>query len=215
VTRLSRFLEGFKRLSLWRAGGLGIALGLLVLQSCLVPQSIQSQFVGHVPPMILATSLSPDGRQGAIPLYVQGQADVASGCSCAVELSLSIEEDDPSLSLTGYWFVDYDSANPTTTVIAQSSPLTAPADSSITRRITPFVFDPLGRVSSGLHYVDFVVAESDGYDTSPDAGLPNRSVKNGYTAAEFRWLIQVDEVPDPARPQCPEDETLAIHRTCK
>jgi hypothetical protein len=75
--------------------------------------------------------------------------------------------------------------------------------SQTTRTVPTYEFDAdrNGIVQSGVHIVDVVIGESDGFDKSTSAALPNRSMLPGYFSTEYRFAVnvRVEQVPG----QCP------------
>jgi hypothetical protein len=192
--------------------GPGLAFQVLVVvcaltaPGCLVPQSIDAFVVTpHPPPHFVLESIPDYLLQPVLQLYRQGPNDPP--CHCYLELSIPfVEEDDPTVTLEARWFLDYDPA-----VISSVSPVGAPQrldgnfDTQETiRPLKAFRFDADAFLinSSGLHVVDVVVGELAGFDPASTA-QPNRAMKPGYTAAVYRFFVNLKYEPDSTRPNCP------------
>ncbi len=168
----------------------------LAATSCLVPQSVDPIAESpHPPPHFVLESIPPYLLTPELGLVVQGSADVS--CHCALELSVPfVEEDDPTITLEARWFVDYD-PNVASTERPWGTPqvLEGSFDTTETQRpLNPFVFDAktLGFTQNGSHVVEVVVGESTGFDPASTT-LPNRAMKPGYTAALYRFFVNVTQ----------------------
>jgi len=198
----------------WILGGLPLAVSVIglvcLLEGCLVPQSIDpKETAQHLPPRIKLDSIPVELLPPVLPLFRQGSADLARNppCHCWLELRVpQVAIDDPTATLLMKWFVDYDTAVPTSTRPAMpAETLEATFLSNdpvrVSRRIFTFDANALGIVTSGVHVVDVVVGELDGFDQTATA-RPERTMKPGYEAAEHRFVVDVHLEQDPNRPQC-------------
>jgi len=175
-------------------------LGVLVCAqvSCLIPQTVDrivaaphpapyfvvEQIPGYLPPPHLTLI-----RQGAV------DAALASACHCQLWFDgLFVHEDDPTITLQAKWFVDYDVTNPSSTRpwAADLIPGTFDDATAIVRPVRTFQFDAdqVGIVTSGVHLVEVVIGETDGFDPSSTT-QPNRAMKAGYTPAVWRFPVNV------------------------
>lgn len=188
--------------------------------SCLVPQSVDAiKEAAHPAPRFVDIPdylLAP-----VIQLYKQGSSDLSARpgpCHCKLDLSiLTVEVSDPTLSLEMRWFVDYNPAVPRFNNYYHLDPLDGDFNSASTTRTIltpPFAFDAdvLGIVTSGIHVVDVVLAETVAFD-SASTSRPNRAIKPGYPSDEHRFVIDVKVDPDPTRQTCPEG--LPSRRVCQ
>jgi hypothetical protein len=180
------------------------------LEGCLVPQTIDPKETAlHPPPRIKLDSIPIELLPPILPLFRQGSADLARmpPCHCWLELRVpQVEIDDPTATLLMKWFVDYDTAVPTSTRPAMpAETLDATFNSNnpvrFSRRIFTFDANLLGIVTSGVHVVDVVVGELDGFDQTATA-RPERTMKPGYEATEYRFVVDVHLEQDPNHPQC-------------
>src|ERR1700687_6085243 len=107
----------------WILGGLPLAVSVIglvcLLEGCLVPQSIDpKETAQHLPPRIKLDSIPVELLPPVLPLFRQGSADLARNppCHCWLELRVpQVAIDDPTATLLMKWFVDYDTAVPTST----------------------------------------------------------------------------------------------------
>jgi hypothetical protein len=179
----------------------------LIGHGCLVPQSIDPVVeVPHPPPHFVLDLIPPYLLHPVLQLYRQGPLDPP--CHCYLELDIPfVQEDDPTVTLEARWFVDYDSTV-LSTVAPKGSPQRLDGDfntQNTIRALRSFAFDAdaYNINTSGMHTVDVVVGEINGFNPDPGATQPNRSMKEGYTAAVYRFFINLQYAPDSARPNCP------------
>jgi hypothetical protein len=178
-----------------------------LLEGCLVPQSIDSKETAlHPPPRIKLDSIPIELLPPVLPLFRQGSTDLARNCHCWLELRVpQVEIDDPTATLLMKWFVDYDTAVPTSTPARSAETLDATFTSNdpvrFSRQIFKFDADQLGIVTSGVHVVDVVVGQLDGFDQTATA-RPERTMKPGYEATEYRFVVNLHLEQDPNHPQC-------------
>jgi hypothetical protein len=123
-------------------------------------------------------------------------------------------EADPDLTLEARWFVDYDSNVPSSTVIQVTLEIPPNRDNPrlTNRTVLPYTLDAdaVGIVQSGVHVVEIVIGETDGFDKSTAAPRRNRSMKPGYASSEYRFAVnvRVEQVPGqcpltpPSEPKC-------------
>ncbi len=193
--------------------GLRIASAVLVpvcAQACLVPQSVD--------PIVASPHPAPHFVEQSIPTYLiapilqlvrKGSQDLAN-CHCVIEIPpLTVEEDDPTVDLEARWFIDYDPAVPRSQAIFRRDvggglQGTFNDATATQRTLNNFDFDAdrFDITSNGVHVLLVVVAESAGFDDSPTAALPNRTMKSGYTSARYEFPINVDVALD--RTHCPQ-----------
>jgi hypothetical protein len=177
------------------------------LEGCLVPQTIDSKETAlHPPPRIKLDSIPIELLPPVLPLFRQGSTDLARGCHCWLELRVpQVEIDDPTATLLMKWFVDYDTAVPPSTRPVMSETLDATFNSNnpvrVSRSIFLFDANALGILTSGVHVVDVVVGQLDGFDQTATA-RPERTMKTGYEAAEHRFVVDLHLEQDPNHPQC-------------
>jgi len=203
-----------------RGAALAICWGVAVCPQggCLVPQTIDPivasphpapHFVVETIPSYLLSPVLTLIRQGA------GDASLTPPCHCQLDFNgLVVEEDDATVSLEARWFIDYDVANPSSTRVWFTEALDGTFDdvTAIVRTLRTFTLDAdaVGIVTSGFHVVEVVVGEKDGFDPSSTA-QPNRAMKQGYTAAVYRFFVDVRVDPVPG--QCPQ--TPPSRRVCQ
>ncbi len=192
-----------------------LLLAVLVVAAgagCLIPQDVDKTHV-NLPPRIVIESLP---SQYIVPFLTLTRATRDVGCTCELTLSIpAVAEEDPSISLEGRWFIDYDKSLPATQRQAATSPLKGTFDSTATVRAPgpSFTVSPDALGGDGFHTVDVVIADQQGFLPSddPSALLPNRTVSADYAAATFRFFVKV--VTDTDLPQCPVIPP-AITRSC-
>jgi len=210
VTRLSRFSTRASSRPLGRITGAMFAIALLVESGCLIPQSIDQldpDAGQHPAPHIVIEQIPEDMLAPKLTLYRQGPLDAAEspGCHCNMPLTLNlVEEADPSITLQARWFIDYDPDKLSTQASPQETDIRGDFNGSVFRSIPILIFDAdqLGILNSGLHIVEVVIADKEGFDDSQEARFPHRSVKPGYESAVYRLAIQLDYEQNPATPQC-------------
>jgi hypothetical protein len=211
MTRLSWFSGAAVRPSLWRARGALVALTFLVESACLVPQSIDAIDADagpHAVPHIVLETIPTYLLAPVLTLYRQGPADAVAtpACSCKLVLNVpQVADEDPSITLLARWFVDYNLAVPSSTLPWKPQTIEGNFDTGTTvRTLLPYDFDADTHniVTNGLHIVELVVGERDGFDDT-SLTLPNRAMKPGYEAAVYRFAIQVNVTQDPNQPHCP------------
>ena len=158
-----------------------------------MPQSIDPEINSpHPPPTFLAVPehlLTP-----VLTLYRQGSAD-ASPCHCEIRFDgLTVEELDSTITLLARWFIDYDPAVTSSTLVWQEETLDPNFQdvTRTTRDLQPFDFgaDRAGIVQNGVHVVEVVVGESAGFDRNSTT-LPHRAMLPGYVSAVYRFVVDV------------------------
>ena len=185
------------------AGGAALAstCGVLVCAQagCLIPQTVDPIVASpHAPPQFVPENMPPYLLARVLTLFQQGASDVSASppCRCHLEFDgLTIEEPDSTVTLVVKWFVDYDPSNLPSTrpVFGEDNLLGNFNDVTLTTRpLATYVFDAAGEgiVTSGLHVVEVVVGEKDGFDPASTT-LPNRAMKEGFTAATFKFVVDV------------------------
>jgi len=190
---------------------------------CLVPQTVDLKVASpHPPPHFAVEKLQSYLLAPVLTLIRQGTVDATQTppCHCRLEFGgidgLVVEEDDATITLQARWFLDYDVANPASTLVWNTETLPGTFDdvTAVERPLqTPSFLldaDEKGIFTSGFHVVEVVVGESEGFDPSSTT-QPNRAMKPGYTPAVYRFLVdvRVEQVPG----QCPQ--TLPSHRICQ
>jgi len=180
--------------------GLRLASAVLVLvcaQACLVPQSVDPIEVSpHPPPHFMLENIPSYLISPVLQLDRQGSLDT---CRCEIEIpTLYVEEDDPTVDLEARWFIDYDPAVQRSEVIQRhdtGGPLAGTFnDPTYTKRqLNKFDFDADAYgVQNGVHVLEVMVGETAGFDDTVSAALPNRTMKAGFTAALYRFVINVN-----------------------
>src|SRR6185295_20379539 len=193
-------------LAFWRAfpGGAGLALtfGVLVCAQvgCLIPQAVDPKDAGpHPPPHIVVQNIPEDLLSPILTLQKQGTGDAAQipPCHCVLEFTgISVFEEDATIELLAKWFIDYDANNPAR-VSQIGAPERLPGDfndvTKTVRQLSVFRLDAdaVNITTSGTHVVEVVVGETTGFDDSPTASQPNRSMKPGWFAAVYKWAVDV------------------------
>jgi hypothetical protein len=170
---------------------------------CLVPQSVDTtENRVRYPPRIVLESM--DLKLTNRLKLSHGQLD--SGCSCTVTLAIpQVEELNPTVGLDVHWFADYDSS--ANASILYSSTLGGVFTTSDTLRQGPSKSFEASTLTDGTHVIDVVIAEEGGF--SPTSTQPNRGVYAGYSAATYRFVVDV--VTDNLN-QCRSDAPYS--RTC-
>ena len=181
-----------------RGAALASILGVLVCAqvSCLIPQTVDPIVPApHPAPYFvqIPSYLSPP----QLTLIRQGAVDAALAPACHCQLwfdGLRVQEDDPTITLLAKWFVDYDVTNPSSTRPWTTDRMDGTFDdaTAVVRTVPTFPFDAdvVGIVTSGVHLVEVVIGEIDGFDPSSTT-QPNRAMKTGYTPAVWRFPVNV------------------------
>ena len=182
-----------------RGAALATTLGVLVCAqtSCLIPQAVDPIVEApHAPPHFIVESIPSYLLPPVLTLIRQGSVDVAAvpPCHCQLEFDgLSVEED-PAVALEARWFIDYDTANPSSTRVWFTEALDPNFNdpTKTTRLLGTFRLDAeaVPIVASGVHIVEVVVGETAGFDRASTT-LPNRAMKPGYTPAVYRFAVDV------------------------
>jgi hypothetical protein len=211
VTRLSWFSSAAIPRSLWRARGSMLAVWLLVESGCLVPQRIDELNADagpHPAPHFVLQDIPDYLLAPILTLNRQGPADAVASTPCLCHLTLSVpfvEEEDPSVTLLSRWFVDYDVSLPSSQSIWDQRPI--PGDVNTLNPVRPvpsfnFDADTHGIVTNGVHIVEVVVGDQNGFDNAPTAAIPHRSMLPQYESAVYRFAVQVNVTQDPNQPHC-------------
>jgi hypothetical protein len=190
----------------FRGATLATTLGVMVCAQagCLIPQDIEKKIEApHPAPSIVVSTIPSYLLPPKLTLIRQGASDPPCHCTLLFD-GLEVEEVDSTVALEAHWFVDYDTAVPSSTRIVASDIL-APNFDDVTktiRALRPFTFDAddVGITASGVHIVEVVVGETAGFDRT-SVTQPNRAMKEGYTPAVYRFAVDVhlEQVPG----QCP------------
>ncbi len=175
-------------------------LGVLVCAqvSCLIPQTVDAIVPApHPAPYFVVETIPSYLLPPQLTLIRQGAGDAALAPACHCQLwfdGLVVHEDDPTITLQAKWFVDYDVTNPSSTRPWAADLMNGTFDdaTAITRSVRTFQFDAdqVGIVSSGVHLLEVVIGETDGFDPSSTT-QPNRAMKTGYTPAVWRFPVNV------------------------
>jgi len=212
VTRLSWFYSAAVLRSLWRARGAMLAFSLLVQSACLIPQQIVELGADagpHPAPHFVLPSLPSDLLVPILILNRQGSAD---SCVCHLVISApSVFEEDTSVTLLAKWFVDYDASKQPTTVVRKPA-IQITGNFDATNAVRPindtFTFnaDNLGFTINDVHVVELLVGDRYGFDDSATA-FPERTMKPGYEAALYRFVVRYNATPpDPVPLHCAVEE---------
>jgi hypothetical protein len=178
-----------------RGAALASILGVIVCPqvSCMIPQTVDAITESpHPPPHIVQESIQPYLLTRLLTLYQQGSTDTPP-CHCKLEFdSLTVEEQDSTITLEARWFVDYDPSGSTGIVFSQRI---EPDFNNVTNTIRPlltFTFDPtlFPGITSGTHIVEVVVGETTGFDPASTT-LPNRAMKQGYTSSTYKFVVDL------------------------
>jgi hypothetical protein len=179
-----------------------LAAALLLLQGCLVPQSVEPITTRpHTVPRVDMTSLPNFMLQPVIPLDPQGPADQSPPCHCQLEVGLlAIIADDPTVDVDVRVFVDYDVNLPRPQGPVTTVHLRGGFDTSVTTRplqLPPFDSSLLG--GNGVHVVELVIGEAAGF--APETVFPpQRAMLPSFESSTFKFVVQV--LHDPARQSC-------------
>jgi hypothetical protein len=192
--------------------------GVCLQGGCLVPQTIDPKIAApHPPPHFVVETIPSYLHAPTLTLIRQGAADAAQTppCHCQLEFNgLVVEEQDPTITLEARWFIDYDVTVPSSTRIWITDVLQGTFDDATATQRSLRLFtldaDGVGIVTSGMHVVEVVVGENEGFDPSSTT-QPNRAMKAGYTPAVYRFFVdvRVEQVPG----QCPQ--TPPSRRVCQ
>ena len=172
----------------------------------------------HSPPRIRVQSIPTYLLAPVLTLYRQGSSDAAQSCHCRLDLTVpEVDEDDPSVDLKVRWFVDYDLSQPRSLGVVKEETVQGSFDvGDVVRGPFNYSFeaDALGIVSSGVHVVQVVIAESAGFDENSTT-LPHRAVKTaeGYESTVYTFVVDVRVEQDPKQPTCPQQ--LPSKRVCQ
>jgi hypothetical protein len=196
-----------------RAGEACLVLAALVLAAgggCLIPQNVDKTTVLN-PPRIVTETLS---AKYFVPFLTLTRTPRDVGCTCELALSIpEVEEDDPTASIEGRWFIDYDIGVATSQRQASTSLLKGSFDFTTVRAPGPsYNVSPDTLGADGFHTVEVVIGDSAAFLSSDDATatLPNRTLSPGNSSAVFRFFIKLQTDLDAA--QCPQ--TAPAIRTC-
>jgi hypothetical protein len=208
----------------WREVLRGAALAILTVVlvcpqgGCLVPQSIEPKnTVPHPPPHFVVEAIPTYLTPPILTLDRQGTVDASQTppCHCVLDFGgLVVEEDDPTITLEARWFIDYDVTVPSSlrvwTTDRMDGTFNDPTATQRNLRVFSFDADEVLILTSGQHVVEVVVGEVDGFDPSSTT-QPNRAMKPGYTAALYRFFVDVhvEQIPG----QCPQ--TPPSRRVCQ
>ena len=181
-----------------------LALGA-VGPGCVVPQDVERLNPEKNPPRVVIESI-PNELIGPYLTLVRAPRDV--GCHCELQLSIPlIEDQDRIADLSARWYVDYDLRIPASQGSHAQNLLKGDFSAATAERVGPsfrFNTDALGIVDDGFHTVEVVIAEDGSFDDSPDAQLPQRTLKQGYSAAVYRFFVRV--LTDPDVQKCPNQK---------
>jgi len=167
----------------------------LFAQGCLVPQSVDELNTRpHSIPRVDLTKLPVYLLQPVLTLDPQEQADLTSTPTCHCQLDVSIPEiiaDDPTVDIEVRIFVDYD-----VNVTASQPPIDRiRLDGSFTRtetfrRLQPIVLDSSKLRGEGLHVVELVIGERQGFALT-DVSPPQRAMLPDFESSTFKFVVQV------------------------
>jgi hypothetical protein len=183
----------------------------LLTQGCLVPQSVDElKTRPHSIPRVDLTKLKDYMLQPVLTLDPQEQGDLTSNppCHCQLEVSIPvIIADDPTVDIEVFVFVDYD-----LNVTASQPPVDrfrldgSFTSTETTRPLPPIVFDSAKLRGVGLHVVELVMGERQGF-ASTDVFPPQRAMLPDYESSTFKFVVQVLP-PNPARQSCSDPPQL-------
>src|SRR5712664_825751 len=209
---------------LFRGAALASILGVLVCAqvSCLIPQTVDAVVPApHPAPYIVVETIPSYLLPPQLTLIRQGAPDAALAPACHCQLwfdGLVVHEDDPTITLQAKWFVDYDVTNPSSTRAWATDLMLGTFDNAtaIVRPVRTFQFDAdaVRIVTSGVHLVEVVIGETDGFDPNSTT-QPNRAMKAGYTPAVWRFPVnvRVEQVPGLCT-QPPEQSPPSVRVSC-
>jgi hypothetical protein len=212
----------FQRFS--RGAALASILGVLVCAqvSCLIPQTVEPIVQApHPAPYFVVEQIPSYLSPPQLTLIRQGAVDAALAPACHCQLwfdGLFVHEDDPTITLVAKWFVDYDVTNPSSVRPWASNQMDGTFDdpTRIVRSVLTFQFDAdaVGIVTSGVHLVEVVIGETNGFDPSSTT-QPNRAMKAGYTPAVWRFPVnvRVEQVPGQCN-QPPAQSPPSVRVSC-
>jgi hypothetical protein len=168
---------------------------VLAQVACLVPQSVDPESTRpHTVPLIDLMQLPDYWYTPEVTLYRQSPTDQLANCHCELELQIpAIKEPDPTVTLEGRWFVDYDINN-----LGQSwvdNPKFVGAFNNVADVRGPVLYafnaDAL-KLDAGRHVVEFVIAEQDGWNTDTTVRPHHRSLNAGWDATALRLVVDVE-----------------------
>jgi hypothetical protein len=180
----------------------------------MVPQKVDPNDTReHLPPRIDVPSIPSYLLAPKLTIYKPGANDTPP-CHCVLELRIPrIIEEDSTVDITARWFVDYDLSVPRSLSVAPGGQVVLPGtfDTNLIVRgpvIYNFEPDALGITDLLDHVVEVVVGETAGFDDSATT-LPFRTMKPGYEAAVYKFVVQVNA----PKATCPNE--LPLRRTCQ
>ena len=194
-------------------GPLGIWTPVAVLcclaQGCLIPQSVEPENTRpHTLPRVDLKSLPDYLYKPQIALYPRGpNEDPKCHCVLSFDPPLKIIADDPTVSIEGRLFVDYDLAVPTSQRRIDTRVLQGSFQTSDTvRDLVPVLTidaDQFGLTpnASVVHVFEFVLAEQQGFASSDTVSPPQRATKDGWDSSILKFSVVVLP-PDASRPHC-------------
>ena len=184
-----------------------VAVALLALSACLVPQSVDpADTRTHTVPIIDLRNLPTYLLTPVVPVYLQGTDDLKSSpqCKCVLNIQIpAIKEDDPTVNLEARWFVDYNlngSAPSQLRALTQVLPGSFNVPGTF-RGPVVFVFDPVGRgitvdparePNGSPHVIEMVFAEQQGFAADSASTLfPNRTLLPDWDGSTFKIVASV------------------------
>jgi len=181
------------------------AVLLVLAQGCLMPQSVDPVNTRpHTIPRVDLTNLPDYLLQPFLTLNAQGPADLAANPPCHCQLDVGIRAiiaDDPTVDVEVRVFVDYDVNVARSQPPVDRIPLSGSFTSSETTRLLPTLqFDSAKLGGQGLHVVELVVAEREGF-AATTVFPPQRAMQPNFESSTFKFVVQV--LPqDPSRQSC-------------
>jgi hypothetical protein len=154
-------------------------------------------------PLIDLTQLQDYWYTPHVNLYLQSPSDVALNCHCELQLEIPvIKEPDPTVTLEGRWFVDYDVNNPQQSWVDNpkfpgffnsTADVRGPATYSLNA-------DALKLRTDIPHVVEFIIAEQDGFTSDTQVRPHHRALNPGWDATTLRLVVDVQ--PGSGAQQC-------------
>jgi hypothetical protein len=166
----------------------------VLAQACLVPQSVDPESTRpHTVPLIDLMQLQDYWYTPQVVLYQQSPTDQALNCHCELQLQIpAIKEPDPTVTLEGRWFVDYDITNSQQSWVDNPKFPGAFNSTADVRGPATFNFNAdAPKLSTTAHVVEFIVAEQDGFNTDTNVKPHHRSLNPGWDASTLRLLVLV------------------------
>jgi len=163
-----------------------LALGMLLLTGCPIPQAVPEVGVGPGGPLVPAPRIVPEK---VIPASTF--VDVSRGCPAAPQIAFhaTISEFDAAANPEVRWFVDYDPVDNFGTAFSESIPF--PTGSTDTYRpVTPLPFEARRWQDPAVTVQVVELVVSNGFVGGLGGPRPNRTPQTNHETQVFRWVVR-------------------------